>query len=187
MTWAMSLLIPVATGMTAAGLAAASGQPFHLSPASLTASSLAAAFLFMILIVALGEEPGWRGFLQTWLNARVRPMSGTLIMAVIWMTWHTPMFMADSTPQTLPPHLLGQTAACFLLVWLTNRARGSVLPAMLCHASANVVNGVLPYRPQTFWLVSGVSTVVAVAVIIGTRGRLGYHETLVDASAPAQQ
>jgi len=100
------------------------------------------------------------------------------------MAWHTPMFMSDSTSKTLPPHLLGQTAICFILVWLTNRARGSVLPAMLCHATGNVVNGALPYGPKMFWFLSGMSTLVAAAVIIGTRGRLGYKKAPFDAVPP---
>lgn len=45
---------------------------------------------FLGLIIAFGEEYGWRGFLQTELNKLGR-MRGTFILGVIWGVWHWPI------------------------------------------------------------------------------------------------
>ena len=40
----------------------------------------------------LGEEVGWRGFLQPWLQRTLRPWATALWMTPFWAVWHLPLF-----------------------------------------------------------------------------------------------
>jgi membrane protease YdiL (CAAX protease family) len=92
-------------------------------------------------IVVLGEEPGWRGFALPRLIARFGPIVGTVILGIAWACWHLPLFMIAGTPQYgtgFVPFALMLIAWSMVITLVVLRARGSVIPAMLFHASANV-------------------------------------------------
>jgi CAAX protease family protein len=100
------------------------------------------------MMVTLGEELGWRGFLVPRLRA-VTSFTGTsLLTGLIWSAWHYPVIVA-----VLPlhrPHLpLWYATACFTVsvvaisvvyTWLRLRS-GSVWPAALLHATSNAFQG----------------------------------------------
>jgi hypothetical protein len=66
-------------------------------------------------------------------------------------------------------------------VWLFNRAGGSALIVILLHAALNansfeVIQGLLPPAPPEVGLVSfGLYLLVAIIIVVITRGRLGYR------------
>jgi len=43
----------------------------------------------------LGEEPGWRGFALPGLQAGRSPLVATLILAVLVVIWHVPLFFLE--------------------------------------------------------------------------------------------
>jgi len=111
------------------------GAFFHSPPRTVT------ALVFGQLAVVLGEEPGWRGFALPRLITRFGPIIGTLILGIAWALWHLPLFVIVGTPQ----HGTSFLAFAFLLTaWsmvitlIMMQARGSVIPAMLFHASVNL-------------------------------------------------
>jgi membrane protease YdiL (CAAX protease family) len=108
---------------------------FHRPPRSVM------ALIFGQLAVVVGEEPGWRGFALPHLIARSGPIIGTLVLGVAWACWHLPLFMIAGTPQYgtgfLPFALLLMAWSMVITLFIMH-ARGSVIPAMLFHASANV-------------------------------------------------
>jgi membrane protease YdiL (CAAX protease family) len=108
---------------------------FHRPPRTVT------ALLLGQLVVALGEEPGWRGFALPQLVGRFGPIVGTLILGMAWAFWHLPLFMIAGTPQYgtgFLPFALELTAWSMIMTLIMMHARGSVVAAMLFHASANV-------------------------------------------------
>lgn len=59
--------------------------------------------LIILLFVALGEEPGWRGFLLPHLAQRFGALRGSAVLAAIWSLWHLPLLgHAVALPQVLP-------------------------------------------------------------------------------------
>jgi uncharacterized protein len=184
-TWLLAALAPVAVGAVALASTLAVGSRLPVPLGAVNLQAFAGQLLFMFFVVGLGEEPGWRGFLQTWLGRNLSPLTGAAAMAAIWMAWHTPMFMDQARPETLLPHLMGQAGVCVFLIWITNKARGSVVPAMLCHAVANAFNGALGIgagQLLPMWFAGAAWIVAAAVLIVWTRGRLGY-----DASAAIPQ
>jgi hypothetical protein len=74
--------------------------------------------------------------------------------------------------------------------WLFNRGNGSILLIMLVHGASNATSGLFPQllptnTPDDQWFIFKVVGVVALLIIICTRGKLGYHTPL--AQRPTEQ
>ena len=109
--------------------------------------------LFAYMIVRGGpanEELGWRGFLLPRLLQAHSPFWASLILFPIWMTWHVPLWFLTGLPHPYWPfHYFALLVAplTFLFTWLHLRAKGSVLVAILFHASINTTIQFLPMLP----------------------------------------
>ena len=102
------------------------------------------------LIVGIFEELGWTGFaVPTLLKLRYGVLSTGLIVGVLWGAWHllgNDIWASVATSGGLPPALfavgvglvllVGQLPAYrVLMVWVYERSGGSLLLAILMHAS----------------------------------------------------
>lgn len=96
-------------------------------------------FLFILLFIGLGEEPGWRGFAMPQLQTNYSPLSASLILAPLWALWHLPLIGNEFPWRIVPPFLLSVFGATFMLTWVFKRTKGSVLLPMLFHATVNTV------------------------------------------------
>jgi membrane protease YdiL (CAAX protease family) len=89
----------------------------------------ATAYSLVALIVAVGEELGWRGYLQGRLIQRLGLSKGITCLGLLWSFWHLPLLLAGySYPENrylgafiFTPILL--VAASFFMAWLTLRTR----------------------------------------------------------------
>ena len=130
---------------------------FHRPPRTL------AVLILGQLAVVFGEEPGWRGFALPRLIKRFGPNIATLILGIAWASWHMPLFVVAGTPQYGNPFL---PFAAMLVTWsmvmtlVVIRAQGSVVPAMLLHASANLCAFTM-WEPDVFVLALGPWVVAA--------------------------
>lgn len=115
-------------------------------PALLSALTLG---LIQSIILAAGEEIGWRGLLVPQL-ARLNSFTRTaLISGVIWGIWHLPLIITGDYKGSAP---VWYSVACFMVLvvgvsfafaWL-RLASGSLWPAVLLHAVHNkFIQGVL--------------------------------------------
>src|SRR5215210_9440794 len=89
---------------------------------------------------ALGEEPGWRGFALPRLQSMHGPLVGTLILGPLWALWHLPLFFTPwnvLTTFNLVVFVLATTCLAIIYTWVFNNTKGSVLMAILLHASFN--------------------------------------------------
>jgi membrane protease YdiL (CAAX protease family) len=96
-------------------------------------------FLFILLFIALGEEPGWRGFLLPRLQQRHGSVVASLILGSVWALWHLPLLGTEIKPELIAPFLLSVFAAAMVITRLYNGSGGSVLLPMLMHATVNTV------------------------------------------------
>jgi membrane protease YdiL (CAAX protease family) len=135
-----------------------------------------------------GEEPGWRGFALPRLQRRYGPLLGSLILGPLWALWHLPIFFIPSW--NFPPTLLNLvlyviSAISFTIVmtWVFNNTKGSLLMAILLHASFNTTFLILNQLFTASIVTDYGSTVpsvigfgaLAVVLVTLTRGRLGYQ------------
>ncbi len=99
--------------------------------------------LVMILFIGgpFGEEPGWRGFALPHLFKQWSPIVASAILTVIWALWHLPLWFIPGAevPKPFFIYVLGVAAITLVMTWLHFRSNGSVLMAILFHASLNTV------------------------------------------------
>ena len=92
---------------------------------------------------ALGEEPGFRGYALPHLQDRLSPLAAAGVLGLLTAGWHFPLVVLDNLGWIGLPSTFVIT---FLYVWLFNRSGGSLLMAMLFHAS----QGALTFRMLGF-------------------------------------
>jgi uncharacterized protein len=148
-------------------------------------------YLIWFLIIAiiggpLLEEPGWRGFALPRLQPLHGPLFGTLILGLLWALWHLPEFLVPAWAKSsggsgfldIAKFVVIAIAFATVITWVFNNTRGSVLMAILVHASIDTFTMPMaalfsPSDMATSILVSfGALALVVVAL---TRGRLGYQ------------
>jgi membrane protease YdiL (CAAX protease family) len=112
-------------------------------------------FLFILLFIGLGEEPGWRGFALPQLQTKYSPLVASLILAPVWALWHLPLIGNEFPLPIVVPFLLSVFGGTFALTWVFNGTKGSVLLPMLFHATINTIGAGL-----IFPLFSGAALVV---------------------------
>src|SRR4051812_4065742 len=143
--WQLASLAPLGFAAVGAALAAAfselpSAREF-ISFSGVAAD--AAVFALLLLVSAFGEEAGWRGYALPRLQRRLGPLRATLVLALLWALWHTPLFMLlDSYRGFGPPaaagFVIGLTAGALVLPALYNHTGGSILAVAVWHASYNL-------------------------------------------------
>jgi membrane protease YdiL (CAAX protease family) len=197
----VALLAPLAIWL-AAYSAVLEGTPLAAltrQPALLLTTFL--PFVLMgLFLPSLGEEPGWRGFALPRLQERHGPLLGTAILGALHGLWHLPASFTAAigpfTPTTFATFVLTAVAATFLYTWVFNRTGGSVLLTMLLHGASNAASGLLnrlvpAELPLDGWLRALVNQgwlnviafgLVALLLVVATRGRLGYRP---DGALPA--
>ncbi len=155
--------------------------------------------LFLILEIftsALGEEPGWRGFALPRLQTRYGSLLGTLILGVLWGCWHLPLFLTTwgggAGWLDVGGFLLKTIGTALMITWVFNHTRGSLLLAILLHASIDAFGTVMVLTNlfQAHWMQQNSSLaqliglgVVPLLLILVTRGRLGYQQATSSSGA----
>ena len=105
---------------------------------------LGVVVLLVLLFNGFGEETGWRGFALGRLQQRFGPLTGALLLGLIWAGWHIPAFWtvegyrSMSVPMLIGGFGLGICAGSVVLARVGNRTRGSVLAAALWHLTYNI-------------------------------------------------
>lgn len=177
------VLPPVGIGL--AGIVHLAGFGGTLTPAAIPPFVEYPLFLGFVALLGGGlEEPGWRGYLLPALQERWRPLPAALVVGVVWFAWHLPLFLDQDFIQAgIPLWLYGPqvVAMSVVLTWLTNAARGAIIPAVLLHAGANAgVNfypaGGAPGGTSVvgYGLITSVVIIAALVLILaGNPGELG--------------
>lgn len=140
--------------------------------------------LVILLFGPLPEEIAWRGFALERLLGSVDGLRASLILAGVWMLWHLPLFLIPGTYQAELG--LGTPAFALFMAMLVPNAivltalycstRGSVLAAVLMHASINLAGECVDLGLEAGLLQLALWSFAAVALL----ARYG-PETLSDA------
>jgi uncharacterized protein len=132
------------------------------------------------LLAGLLEEFGWSGFAFPSLQARFGFLRAGVGVGAIIAVWHLPFFLLPGTTQnasSFAMFLMILVAARIVFGWVYSGSGGSVLLAILLHASGNAWNEVLSQGPAVTtasaaaWTQAAVFTVAALVGVWVTRRR----------------
>ena len=153
----------------------------------------------------VGEEFGWRGYVLPKLQNKYGPLAASLMIGTIWGIWHLPSFFASQGVVGaiaaalgmvfLVPYVLGTIANSVFMTWMYNKSKASALIAgVIWHAAINFWAPVflsdsslvaaregthLPtIAPNLYLTVLAVQVVVAIILVIATKGKLGFNGDL---------
>ncbi|MGG6270346.1 CPBP family intramembrane glutamic endopeptidase [Leptolyngbya sp. AN03gr2] len=150
--YAIAFFFPAVLMSIALGLYELFSGTLPHSPASGRGWLVVVNFILVLLMGGpLGEELGWRGYLLPRLQARFNALWSSLILGLIWSSWHLPLFLIPGTvQQQLPivPFYLNTIALSFLFSWLWAHTRGSVVLAIVFHTGVNGWSWVIPILPN---------------------------------------
>lgn len=152
--------------------------------------ALATYFITLVAGIILGplwEEPGWRGFALPRLQTTYGPLVGTIVLGVLWALWHIPGYLGGWLAGSPLALLLSSIAFSIVMTWVYNNTRGSILLMILLHSASNATLAlgafVLPQDMSASvsafvsngWIPALTYSLVAVIVVLATRGRLGVE------------
>jgi membrane protease YdiL (CAAX protease family) len=136
--------------------------------------TLPAHFVYTLLLCGpLGEEPGWRGFALPRLQARYGAVVASAVLGVLWALWHLPLWWMYDKSMPFALYIASAVLMTYLFTWLFNHTGGSVLYALLFHASMNTAGTRLPEVPAHY---SWVAVLLVAAVIVLLLERLATPE-----------
>ena len=166
--YALAIGIPFGVATVARVVSVATGSPVE----GFGAISAIEAVIFVLVI---GEEIGWRGFLQPRLRSRMELAAAALATGVVWVLWHLPIYLAPD--QGLEAFLRFTWWVLPLSVAMgvvAEGARFSVIVATVMHGAANIATPILlPGIDRTWWLVvtGAIYAVMALGLVVAARRR----------------
>ncbi|MFJ9623816.1 type II CAAX prenyl endopeptidase Rce1 family protein [Streptomyces sp. NPDC101181] len=183
--WYAITLLAVPAGMLLTGLAFSGGRISAPSAAAL--SAFVPMLAFQMITTGLAEEPGWRDFALPRLQSRFSPLRAAFVLGPLWGVWHFPLFLTEwggypDAAWTRPFVFLAFCVAFNIVMsWVFNRTGQSVPLSMLMHVGVNTFASVMwtemfPSLDGELALAAMATgaTVAATALVVATRGRLGY-------------
>ena len=99
-------------------------------------------FIWVLFVNGYGEELGWRGFATHHLLATLGKFRATLMVTVLWMIWHIPLFWLNTNMHDLLGPIFfgwafGLLCAAFVLAWVYINGGNSILAVAVWHTLYN--------------------------------------------------
>jgi membrane protease YdiL (CAAX protease family) len=167
--WPTVLLMPVVGGVTVAVMAL-TGQSIQWEFGA-PWQAWVPIFFQVLLLNALAEEFGWRGYALGRMLRRGSALKASLVLGALWGLWHLPLHLIEGTIQSAIPvyqFVLQQMVLAVFYTWLYNHTRGAVSVAILFHAVGNVVGAAVPSwtTDRGRWIGFGVQVVFAIGMLV---------------------
>jgi uncharacterized protein len=149
--WLVALFLPASWMLLGLTINWIKGDPIDSVHGGLPALSwslfVLRSIVFTTLVVAVGEEAGWRGWMLPELQKRFSPLLSSIVLGIVWGLWHFPLFLNGQYTQD-PILVFAKAGACaflaILFTWLYNRSGGSLLLAVVLHTALNNTPRLIP-------------------------------------------
>ncbi len=104
---------------------------------------------------ALGEELGWRGYLQGVLEERLGLLPSSIVVGLVWGYWHAPAFFIVGFRVTIYHAGISETLAASLILFplfttglaiilaIIRKLWGSIFPCAAFHGGINALTGII--------------------------------------------
>jgi len=136
--------------------------------------------MMLIPFMALGgglEELGWRHYLQPAMQERLPFVPATVVVSVIWVAWHAPLFAIVGTTQNASSPLVFAVTTLGLgfALGALHAVTGSAALCVLAHSAINAMSAAWPVTDDLARnLVMGAALIAFAVVVMGvatTRSR----------------
>jgi membrane protease YdiL (CAAX protease family) len=139
------------------------------------------------------EEPGWRGFALLRLQSRWSPLVASVILGLLWASWHDPEYFTSPGMWGGPGAFAGilyrlvwNVPLAIIFTWLYNRSgRSRLLTLIVLHASFNTTTLLVPMSFQAGALLMGTMWAIALVCIVAGRMWRKTQAEVPIVSAPA--
>jgi uncharacterized protein len=127
-------------------------------------------FFVVYFIGAIGEEPGWSGYIIESLQNKYGALKASIILGIIWAVWHIiPYYQAHQTTGWIVWQCIGTVFLRIIMVWIFNNAGKSVFAMVLFHTIINISPYLIPnyganYNPFIFCMLLIITVVIIVFV-----------------------
>jgi hypothetical protein len=135
--------------------------------------------LFVIMLLAgggLNEEIGWRGYALDRFQNRFSPLTASLLLSILWILWHLPVFFLPGTNQSQVPFWLFSLAVIplgVMMTWVYNNSGKSIFAAAFFHTIGNLSHELFRIMPietnsalTGFVILTVLYFIAAVAVVV---------------------
>ncbi len=134
---------------------------------------------FIVFGSLFAEEPGWRGFAQPRLQTRYGALAASLIVGLLWSTWHLwyvilPGGFSNVTGTDAVATYLRLTSTAVVYAWMYNSTNESLFIAMLAHLGHNLAASLIPTPSdggQQHLIVAFAYFAVAIVIVVMTEPR----------------
>ena len=118
-----------------------------------------------VLIGAVGEEIGWRGFLQPMLEKKHSILIASIIVGTIWGLWHIPYYKNGIF--FMIGFLLFSISASIIIAWLLRGTQFNIIIAAVFHIAINL-NAMVFFKnsDDKLNIINGVVWLIPVILII---------------------
>lgn len=116
--------------------------------------------LIVIVMIAIGEEYGWRGYVLPRLMKKFNVFYSSIILGLIWGLWHYPAYLIGTgvpLQMDFMVFLIWVVLGTLFISWIYYYTR-SILTSILAHIGANAAFNYLFILPEftgnmnTFWI-----------------------------------
>jgi membrane protease YdiL (CAAX protease family) len=134
------------------------------------------ALVVALFFGSLSEELGWRGYALDRLRARWNALVASLVLGLVWFSWHLPLFFVHGTTQEgwgigsigFFGFLLSILALSVMTTWIYLGNGRSLLSAVLIHSVYNLVINLVPPSGRGFLIQGAIMALGAIFLVLNT-------------------
>lgn len=127
------------------------------------------------------------------LQKKYNAVFSSIIIGIVWTLWHAPPGIIEvgwlEWAKDLPFYMISVTGISFVATWLYNNTGGSVLLAMVFHASVNASQSLYPVEEMFSWdgtYARAAAWILLVVVLLAIPGS-GFHKHELHSPIQAQE
>lgn len=134
---------------------------------------------YLVLIILLGggqEELGWRGYILDYMEERLGPGLGNLVLGMVWAVWHLPLFYVLGSSQYFTPFagfVLLIIGYSYVYGWIRQLSGKRTLAGLVTHGWANAFVPLFPtlvmlegVTQPRYWIWASLTFVMGLVVMI---------------------
>jgi membrane protease YdiL (CAAX protease family) len=131
--------------------------------------------LLLLLLAAIFEELGWRGYAFDSLQSRYNLFTASIMFSILWSLWHLPLILVNNSYQYEIFHqsiwfavnfFVGVIPMGVIISWICPKNRKSVMAAILFHFIINMSQEIWAMSQTTKCIETVVLAAVAAVIVM---------------------